>query len=290
MRMRMKSRSLYVPIVMAVMSALAVTATTWTTTGTPGQSLNGKMFTLSSNGRGISLYAPYYYPSSSTSPYYSTTTPPTTYPWTTAPTTRGVSVCLRYLAENFYLLFTLSPSSRTPLQFGVNGAASYMLTYGYYQQSFQPNIRFWTNIGPDIWNSVCFTVDSMKNVAQVFSGSNISIRKILPRQYDWSGEPVMECSGFDGQLTDVQIWDYALSYREVFNYMTSGVYAPYRGSALSWSDISYSLRGQSLLEDTFEVQGRQPIRSSRGRKGCRPKGGKKTRKFYNVERSKSEQL
>ena len=44
------------------------------------------------------------------------------------------------------------------------------------------------------------------------------------RQYVWSGEPVIEFKGFDGQVTDVQMWDYPLSYREVFKYMTSGVY------------------------------------------------------------------
>ncbi|XP_031700036.1 uncharacterized protein LOC116381764 [Anarrhichthys ocellatus] len=207
-------------------------------------------------------------------------------------TPAGVSVCLRYLAESVSSLFTLSPSSRVPLQFDVGGAGSYVLTftrYRYYSLYFQPNIKFWPNIGPDIWNRVCFTLDSMKNVAQVFSGSNISIRKMLPLQYVWSGEPVMDFSGFDGQLTDIQIWDYPLSYREVFNYMTSGVYAPYQGSALSWSYISYSPRGQTLLEDTFELQGRQPISNRRGKKGRRPKGGK-TRTFYNVWESKSEQL
>ncbi|KAK9529607.1 hypothetical protein VZT92_013687 [Zoarces viviparus] len=367
MTMRMKSRPLYVAIVMAVMSALAVTATTWPTEETTG-SLNGKMFTLSRDRGGISFYPPYYYPSSSTRPYYTTnrpyytttttrptprptttrhwttttrptprptttrhwttttrptprptTTRPTprptrhwtpattrpyftttrpyyttnTYPWTTAPATRGVSVCLRYLAESVSSLFTLSKSSRAPLTLDVGGAGSYVLTvtgYRYYSLYFQPNIKFWPNIGPDIWNRVCFTVDSMKNVAQVFSGSNISIRKMLPSQYVWSGEPVMDFSGFDGHLTDVQIWDYPLSYREVFNYMTSGVYAPYQGSALSWSYISYSPKGQTLLEDTFELQGRQPISNRRGKKGRRPKGGKKTRKFYNVWESKSEQV
>ena len=43
-------------------------------------------------------------------------------------------------------------------------------------------------------------------------------------QYVWSGEPVIEFPGFDGQVTDVQMWDYPLSYREVFKYMTSSVY------------------------------------------------------------------
>ena len=43
-------------------------------------------------------------------------------------------------------------------------------------------------------------------------------------QYVWSGEPVIQFEGFDGQVTDIQMWDYPLSYREVFKYMTNGVY------------------------------------------------------------------
>lgn len=35
---------------------------------------------------------------------------------------------------------------------------------------------------------------------------------------------MIDFSGFDGQLTDVQMWDYPVSYREVFSYMTKGLY------------------------------------------------------------------
>ncbi|XP_039649877.1 uncharacterized protein LOC120555264 [Perca fluviatilis] len=312
MKMKMKSRLLYAPMVMVVMSSLVgLTSTTthkprttthkprttthkprttttsgWTpTTGASGLDLNGKMFTLSINGGGISFYSPYYSP---TTPPYSTTrytTYPytTTRPWTTAPPTRGVSVCLRYLTD--YLadipkIFTLSPSSRSPLQMGVSSTALYRLSfdrYGYNNQYLQPYKRFWSNIGPDFWTRVCLTVDTVKNVAQVFSGSNMSIRKLLPTKYVWSGEPVIDFSGFDGQVTDVQVWDYPLHYREVFNYMN---YRSYSGSALSWSYISYSPRGDVLLEDAYQPQwqDRQPISRSKERKWRRPKGEKKKKR------------
>ncbi|XP_074493869.1 uncharacterized protein LOC141769077 isoform X1 [Sebastes fasciatus] len=392
--MKMKSKLLYIPMVMAVMSALVVTATTFTdstttkkptttttaqtttprtttitttartTTGPPGLNLSGKMFTLSVNGGGIAFYPPYFSPTppptpnptrhyttrpyytttrpytsrpyytttrpyttrpSTTRPYYTTTRPytsrpyytttrpyttrpyyTTTRPYTTrpyytttrpyytttptAPPTRGVSVCLRYLADSVYSLFTLSPSSRNPLNLAVSNVGAYTLNVGGYSQYMKPNVRFWSNVGPDIWTRVCLTMDSVKNVAQVFSGSNISVRKMLPIRYAWSGEPVIDFSGFDGQVTDIQIWDYPLRYREVFNYMTSGVYGQYSGSVLSWSHISYSPRGNILLEDTYEWQARQPINSIRGRKGRRVKGGMKIMEFFNVEESQREQL
>ncbi|XP_073324691.1 uncharacterized protein [Pagrus major] len=288
--------------------------TSLTTPGPHGLNLNGKMFTLSSDSGGISFYPPSwpYTPSYITSPYDTNTPPYTTerpypttthypttterpdpstthyptttkrpdptnthYPTTTALSTRGVSVCLRYLTDYVQTIFTLSPSS-SPVQLSDNGLG-YTLTFNSYDTlSFTSSTRYWSNIGPDIWSRVCLTLDSMKNVAQVFSGSNVSIRKLISDQYVWSGEPVIEFTDFDGQVTDVQMWDYPLSYRDVVNYMTSGVHGPYRGSVLTWSSISYSPRGDALLEDVSELQAKQQISS---RRRGRPKGSKKTRKF-----------
>ncbi|XP_030277431.1 uncharacterized protein LOC115584141 isoform X2 [Sparus aurata] len=279
-------------LVVAVMSApvnMELTMKSWTTPGPQGVNLKGKMFTLSQSGGRISFYPPYFYPTPwPSTPYYTTTDIPTTtsYPWTTAPTMRSVSVCLRYLTdfveESYPRIFTLSPSS-TPLQMTTDQLGGYTLNFNSYGYTMylKPSIRLWSNIGPDIWSRVCLTVDSMKNVAQVFSGSNISIRKVMPYQYVWSGEPVIEFEGFDGQVTDVQMWDYPLSYREVFKYMTSGVYGPYSGSILTWSSISYTPRGNTLLEDVYEWQAKQQI--SGRRRGRQPKGGRKNRKFVNVE-------
>lgn len=99
--------------------------------------------------------------------------------WTLTPA--GVSVCLRYLTDGRYsTIFKLSPSN-TPLTLTVTYPDQYTLSFGgYYSLSLQPNIRFWSHIDPDIWTRVCLTVDTRKNVAQVFSGSSISIRKMLP--------------------------------------------------------------------------------------------------------------
>ncbi|KAM8916099.1 uncharacterized protein AB9W97_017713 [Spinachia spinachia] len=194
-------------------------------------------------------------------------------------TPAGVSVCLRYLSISEPSLFTLSPS-RSPLTVSHN-VYGYQLAfsrYGYPTLNFLPNLRFWADPPHplDIWTRVCFTVDSGRKVAQVFSGSNISTRQMFPQSvnYVWSGEPVVDFPGFDGQLTDIQVWDYPLSYKEVFNYMMGGVYMPYRGSVLSWSHISYSPRGRTLLEDNYELQARRPI-GSRGLRRHWPKGGRK---------------
>lgn len=94
-------------------------------------------------------------------------------------------MCLRYLTDfiqtNTPKIFTLSPSSSRPLT--VSAARNlYTMTfdrYGYYRLSFTPSIPFWSTV-QDTWTRLCLTVDTKKNVAQVFGGSGISIRKRLP--------------------------------------------------------------------------------------------------------------
>lgn len=203
------------------------------------------MLTLSNSG-GISFYSPYF----SSTPYYS---------WTTPPSTQGVSVCLRYITDSPSATLTLSPS-HSPLRLTLSDTAFQLYTnpYGYYQ-SFIPNIKFFPNLYEEIWTRVCITMDSMKPVAQVFRGSNMSIKKMLRYKYVWSGEPVIDFSGFDGQVTDIQMWDYPLRYNEVYSYMSGGVYGSYQGSVLTWSYISYSSRGYTLLEDVYQWQGKQLI-------------------------------
>ncbi|XP_078140002.1 uncharacterized protein LOC144539372 [Centroberyx gerrardi] len=211
-----------------------------------------------------------------------TTTPYRTSSWTTAPPFRGVSVCLRYVAEatDYQPIFTLSPgsSSRMTLSGSPVGGCELSFSSGYYSLSFRSYRTFWSNVRPDFWTRVCVTVDTMKGVAQTFSGGKISVRKKLPVQSVWTGEPVIDIPGFDGQLTDVQVWDYPLRYSEIINYM-NGYYGSYRGSALSWSRISYSLRGNSLLEDIFEWQENRPIRRWDREHG--PMGEKRKKKFFN---------
>ncbi|KAM3621954.1 uncharacterized protein V6R79_018249 [Siganus canaliculatus] len=204
-----------------------------------------------------------------TRPYTTTpypTTPYTSYPpWTTAPPTRGVTVCLRYVADSPYLQVFRLRSSITPLTLSAN-SDGYRLDSRYESTYLRPNLRFWSSVGREIWTRVCVTVDSVSNVAQVFRDENFSIRKRMNSRFVWTGEPVLEVSGFDGQVTDVQVWDYPLSYRQIRDYMMSGVYTSYGGSALTWSSIGFQKSGNSLLEDVYEQQAKQPM-SSRGHGG-----------------------
>lgn len=228
------------------------------------------------------MFFPPYSTPSTTQPYptrFYRTTPL----WTTAPTptVTGVSVCLRYLTDSRSIqqFFRLGSDSSYSLYLDLQDTDTYGLRFNnqYNSLVLQPNKNF---EGPtsELWTSVCLTVDKKKKVAQVFSGSKMSIRKLMPGQMVWSGEPVIEFSSFNGQLTDVQVWHYPISYKDVSSYIYRDFYWPQRGSVITWSSINYSLRGNALLEDSFEKQ-----RSEVGRKRTQKKflhaqkrqGGKK---------------
>ncbi|XP_008406610.1 uncharacterized protein LOC103464349 isoform X2 [Poecilia reticulata] len=231
------------------------------------------------------------YPWSTTKyPRYTTKYPwtPTPYPWSTAPSTRGVSVCLRYITDSRSgSIFTLSPSSQY-LRLEIGTAQSYMLTFNNYNRVYlQPYLKLWPYLTPNMWTSICFTVDNTKAVVQMFRDSNMSSRKLLNNQYVWSGERVMDFSNFEGQITDVQVWDYPLRYQEVLYYMSNGGYGFYQGSVLSWSYISYSQTGRTLLEDGYELQMRKSNRKLGQRNHL--KGGYKHRKVFLFEERKREQ-
>ncbi|KAG8007527.1 hypothetical protein GBF38_013112 [Nibea albiflora] len=62
---------------------------------------------------------------------------------------------------------------------------------------------------------------------------------------------------------------------------------PHRGSVLTWSSISYSARADVIMEDVYELQAKQPIKSSSRGRGNQLKGKKKTRKFWNPMEKKA---
>lgn len=93
-------------------------------------------------------------------------------------------MCLRYLTDKQRsAVFTLDPSGRAPLRLEVVGPDQYRMTFDWYNRmDMRPDILFWSDMRPDIWTAFCLTMDTAKNVAQVFRGPNISVRKILPSQ------------------------------------------------------------------------------------------------------------
>lgn len=250
------------------------------TTESHGVNLKGKMLTLSQDS-GVTFYPPYWQAAPTATAWTTgwTTQWPTQWPtswtpsWTTPSPTRGVSVCLRFMTESSsFTLFKLAP--RSPLSFTWGNPWCTLTWNYYYQVSLNPRLSFWSSVRTQPWTSVCVVLDSYKNVAQVFQGGAMSIRKILPTRMVWTGEPVLDMSSFDGQVTDLEVWDRPLSYREVFGYMQN--FGP-SGTVLTWSNIGYRYSGSILLEDTYTQQMKQPLSNS---DGDAPPNGRKHRKIF----------
>ncbi|KAL0965278.1 hypothetical protein UPYG_G00279190 [Umbra pygmaea] len=106
------------------------------------------------------------------------------------------------------------------------------------------------------WTSLCVTWERMTGVAQVWRGGSVSIRKRLIGQVV-AGPPVLSMYSFEGQVTDVEVWDHVLSQTTIMDYMSGYVYNS--GNLLTWSNAIYSTTGNVLLERNAYVSDNQPI-------------------------------
>lgn len=238
-------------ILMSAVTADESTETWPPPTRSPKGNLFGKMVTLTTDGvyrGGITFYPPYYSPPPNDT--VNGTHHPTRYPsWTTPPPTAGVTVCLRFVKDyaGGSSIFQLDPGYQQSFTVRYRGP-EYLLSVDRINVLLNPNLEIWTNIYPEIWTRVCLVVDSMKKVVQAFSGSYMSARKLVNSPITWSGRPVIDFSSFDGQVTDIQIWDYPISSNMIYSYMSrSGMSF---GNALTWSNIGYTIKGPMLMEDS----------------------------------------
>lgn len=261
----------------------------YTTAGSP-VNLKGQMVTMSQNS-GVTFYSSYHNRSvraestgpppataNTAFPYTNTTT---AWPTTTAPAPRGVTVCLRYLADQSLTLFKLGTD--TPLTLSGSSMSWYTLSWSYYSQyqvSMKPIVPIWISVNSVPWASVCVIIDLYKNVVQIFEGGFMSVRKMPSPRLVWSGEPVLDVSGFDGQVTDIEVWDSPLDDRQIFSYMNN-YYSG--GNVLTWSNIEYKCRGSILLENAFTERQKQPIGSGK-RRGQRHRFRKIFKKIFSGRR------
>lgn len=63
----------------------------------------------------------------------------------------------------------------------------------------------------------------------------------------------MTLSGFEGQVTDIHVWDKALPLSSLRSYNQGWGYPS--GNMLSWQNMSYSSDGYAILENAYSSQG-----------------------------------
>ncbi|XP_072293291.1 uncharacterized protein [Eucyclogobius newberryi] len=171
-----------------------------------------------------------------------------------------MSVCLRFMSDSRSINLFKAPSSLLRLSPNIAGSSQDLF------HSFSSNSHSQVTLSPWIptaqtppWTSVCLVLDSVNSVLQIFEGGAMRIRKIQPSRMAWSGEPVLDISGLDGQVTDLEVWDYPLKYRQVFSYLQNYMSS---GTVLTWSNIVYRFKGKARFEEAFALRRKEPISSS----------------------------
>ncbi|XP_064828390.1 uncharacterized protein LOC135544588 isoform X2 [Oncorhynchus masou masou] len=228
-------------------------------------------------------------PSTSSSP----SSPYTSYPYTTpspSPSLSALTVCLRYMAEEGkdLTLFSLTQGNYWNLLLERNSGMDYLSTHSS-SQSFRSYRLLWSITEPRPWTSLCVTWEKNTGVAQVWRGRTVSIRKRVFGQVT-NGPPVLKVFKFEGQVTDVEVWDSVLSPSWIMSYMSGWQsywsYTP--GNVLTWSKAIYSTNGEVLLERNTYNSDHQPIRGQR--QHPRPMRRKKMRKCEWKKRARAEQI
>ncbi|XP_042167131.1 uncharacterized serine-rich protein C215.13-like [Oncorhynchus tshawytscha] len=231
------------------------------------------------------------YPSHSPSTSSSPSSPYTSYPYTTpSPSLSALTVCLRYMAEEGkdLTLFSLTQGNYWNLLLERNSGMDYLSIHSS-SQSFRSYRLLWSIIEPRPWTSLCVTWEKNTGLAQVWRGRTVSIRKRVFGQVT-NGPPVLKVYKFEGQVTDVEVWDSVLSPSWIMSYMSGWQsywsYTP--GNVLTWSKAIYSTNGEVLLERNTYNSDHQPIRGQR--QHPRPMRRKKMRKCEWKKRARPEQI
>uniref|UniRef100_A0A4W5ME27 Pentraxin (PTX) domain-containing protein n=1 Tax=Hucho hucho TaxID=62062 RepID=A0A4W5ME27_9TELE len=126
------------------------------------------------------------------------------------------------------------------------------LSIDFSSQSFRSYRLLFSITEPRPWTSLCITWEKKTGVAQVWRDGTVSIRKRVSGQVRGekvtNGPPVLKVYKFEGQVTDVEVWDSVLSQRWIMAYMSGwrsyGTYTP--GNVLTWSKAIYSTNGEHI--------------------------------------------
>ncbi|XP_059194046.1 C-reactive protein-like [Centropristis striata] len=114
---------------------------------------------------------------------------------------------------------------------------------------------------PNMWHSICTTWDSTTGLVQLWFDSLPLIRKyvtsgssirgntiiILGQEQDSHGGGFNLKQCFVGMMSDLHMWDYALSGCEIQKYMDDLNFTP--GNVLNWSALDFQIFDRVLIED-----------------------------------------
>ncbi|MCJ8750293.1 hypothetical protein PDJAM_G00260980 [Pangasius djambal] len=166
----------------------------------------------------------------------------------------GLTLCLRAVTEKRWLI-----EDQLSLTFEKNIAVYFSNSYStndYNLQVAGSYVMFnMISMVPvqgvrSLWKSRCLTWDSSSGMAQLWFDGMMSVRKGLSRGTVFSGQPELTMYQFEGQVSDVYLWDSVLSVRELHRYLYHHS-VPSRGSVLDWKQMEFRSSGYVVLEPAY---------------------------------------
>ncbi|KAM3615202.1 uncharacterized protein V6R79_024859 [Siganus canaliculatus] len=157
-----------------------------------------------------------------------------------------------------HVLFSLATTSNS------NGI---LIFWDQTNQEMEPHVldrkteyRGW-DYKPNMWHSICTTWDSTSGLVQLWFNGRPSIRKFTNTGSNFQGtlmimlgqEQDSHGGGFDakqsfvGMMTDVHMWDYALSPCQIHEYNDELQFTP--GNVLNWKALEFQIRNRVLIEE-----------------------------------------
>ncbi|KAK6480567.1 serum amyloid P-component-like [Huso huso] len=173
---------------------------------------------------------------------------------------QAVTVCLRYISDltRALTLFSLATPSED------NAFLLFKQKPGLYQSHVGPKVIDFTEVleekGLPGWVHVCVTWESSSGIAQLWINGKGSVRKGLNRGRSLHGKPSVvlgqeqdsyggtfdKSQSFVGQISDLHMWDRALSPCEICAANEGSYFQP--GNVLNWAALQYTMHGYVLLE------------------------------------------
>ncbi|XP_041130913.1 serum amyloid P-component-like [Polyodon spathula] len=172
----------------------------------------------------------------------------------------AVTVCLRYISDltRAQSLFSLAtPSQDNAFLFFIPKPGLYSPEVGQKEIGFMEVLD---KKGLPGWVHACVTWESSSGMIQLWINGKGSVRKgvnrdrllqgkpsvILGQEQDSYGGKFDKAQSFVGQISDVHMWDRALSPCEIQAANEGSSFQP--GNVLNWAALQYTMHGYVLLE------------------------------------------
>lgn len=111
------------------------------------------------------------------------------------------------------------------------------------------------------WNSVCWTWDSRTGLTQLWLNGLRTSQKLVGQNYlvngdlsiivgqeqDAYGGGFDRNDSFEGDITDLHMWDRVVSACDLRSYMNQGSFSP--GNLLNWNNLNFDVSGNVSIQD-----------------------------------------